>query len=64
MAGIADVAIMASPPTGVPGTRIVRPPDHTLRLVCPSGTQSPVFIGEDLMRVGLVVASRFETSDV
>ena len=33
MAGTADVAIMESPPTGVPGTRTVRLPDHKLRLV-------------------------------
>ncbi|MES9517186.1 LysR family transcriptional regulator [Rhodococcus erythropolis] len=67
MAGTADVAIMESPPTGVPGTRIVRLPDHNLRLVCPPGTPAPVdgvFVGEDLMRIGLVVAPRFETSDV
>ncbi|XGU18386.1 hypothetical protein ACETU7_21315 [Rhodococcus sp. 3Y1] len=67
MAGTADVAIMESPPTGVPGTRTVRLPDHKLRLVCPPGTPPPVdgvFIGEDLMRIGLVVAPRFETSDV
>ncbi|MEH0350671.1 LysR family transcriptional regulator [Rhodococcus qingshengii] len=67
MAGTADVAIMESLPTGVPGTRTVRLPDHKLRLVCPPGTPPPVdgvFIGEDLMRIGLVVAPRFETSDV
>ena len=63
MAGTADVAIMESPPTGVPGTRTVRPSGPQVAARLPAGTPPPVdgvFIGEDLMRIGLVVAPRFE----
>ena len=67
MSDTVDVAVIETPPAAVPGARLVRLPEHHLRLVSPPGTPAPnsgVFDGGDLLDIGMIVAPRFETSDV